>query len=101
MERTLHAINNASAALLSNLEYLVLILAEEKPEEAFLLDADHGERQDALRSLASTYERARDLLAMLRSLDATNVKARELVVWRATVRLSRRRRSRRRLLPVR
>lgn len=61
-----HAIRNAAAVTLANVEHLVSIFRLERAEAPFLADATQETRRDALRSLEGADRAVRQLVKALR-----------------------------------
>jgi hypothetical protein len=65
-ENDSHAIRNAAAVTLANLEHLVFLFRNERPETPFLEYASEDSRRDALRSLEGADRAVRQLVRALR-----------------------------------
>lgn len=61
-----HAIRNAAAVTLANLEHLVFLFRNERAETPFLQDAGEESRRHALQSLDAAERAVRQLVRALR-----------------------------------
>ncbi len=66
MSRDEHAIRNAAAVTLANIEHLVFLFRNERAEAPFLHDADEESRRHALQSLDAADRAVRQLVRALR-----------------------------------